>query len=305
MKNVIFRLVPFLCFAVTVLVSGLVWAQTGAPHDWQMGFQEPASPVAERLDSFHNMLLVIIGLITLFVTVLMIYVMVRFNAKANPEPSKVSHNTMLEVIWTAVPVVILLIIVLPSVKLIYYQDRIPEPEMTLKVTGYQWYWGYDYPDHDDISFMSYMLPDEELDASKGHQRLLSTDRPAILPVDTNIQILVTAADVLHGFAIPSLGMKIDAIPGRINQTWVRIEEPGVYYGQCSELCGKDHAFMPIEIHAVSKEEFQQWVASGGEAEISAAVLESTASTVPVEIMGKEMPDIEINEKVEEIIEDEG
>jgi cytochrome c oxidase subunit 2 len=150
-----------------------------------------------------------------------------------------------------------------SFPLLYYIDRSHEPEMTLKATGYQWYWGYEYPDQGGINFQSYMIPDKEIDKSKGQLRLLSTDNPVVLPVDTNIQILTTAADVIHAFAMPALGVKIDAIPGRINETWVRITKPGIYYGQCSELCGKDHAFMPIEIHAVSREEFNAWAISKG------------------------------------------
>lgn len=232
----------------------------GAPVDWQMGFQEAASPVAERLHHFHTGLLYLISAITAFVFLLLIIVIVRFNAKSNPNPSLFAHNTSIEVLWTVIPVIILIVIAIPSMKLLYYGDRTAEPEMTLKVTGYQWYWGFEYPDQGGKNFMSYLVPDDQIDASKGQVRLLSTDTPVVLPVDTNIQILVTAADVIHAFTVPALGFKIDAVPGRINETWVRITKPGVYYGQCSELCGKDHAYMPVEIHAVSKEEFAAWAA---------------------------------------------
>lgn len=231
------------------------------PQDWGINFQDPASPSADRLQEFHHMLLYIITPIVLFVTGLLFWVMVRYNRRANPVPRQFSHNVLIEVIWTIVPVLILLIIVIPSFKLLYYIDRTAEPEMTLKVTGYQWYWGFEYPDQEGINFQAYMVPEKDIDKTKGQIRLLSTDNPVVLPVDTNIQIIVTAADVLHAFALPALGVKIDAVPGRLNETWVRITKPGIYYGQCSELCGKDHAYMPVEVHAVSKEEFQAWTAS--------------------------------------------
>ena len=233
------------------------------PVDWQMGFQEAASPVAERIHSFHTMLLYIISFVAAFVFALLLIVIVRFNAKANPKPALFAHNTPIEVLWTVVPVIILIVISVPSMKLLYYGDRTANPEMTLKITGYQWYWGYEYPDQGGVNFMSYLVPDDEIDTTKGQQRLLSTDNPVVLPVDTNIQILVTAADVLHAFAMPAFGIKLDAVPGRMNETWLRITKPGVYFGQCSELCGKGHAYMPIEVHAVSKEEFADWVAKQG------------------------------------------
>lgn len=244
----------------------LLWSEpalAGYPEDWQLGLQEAASPVAERINEFHNLLLWIISIITAFVLALLLYVMVRFNKRANPEPKQFTHNVLIEVIWTVIPVLILIVIVVPSFKLLYYADRVAEPEMTLKVTGYQWYWGYEYPDHGDVSFTSYMIPDEEIDTDKGEKRLLSTDTKVVLPVDTNIQILITAGDVLHAWAVPALGIKTDAVPGRLNETWVNIKKPGVYYGQCSELCGKDHAYMPIEIHAVSKEAFNSWIVENG------------------------------------------
>lgn len=246
---------------LTLLASGM--AMAAGPVDWQMGFQEAASPVAEHIHRFHNMLLYIISFVAAFVFILLIIVMLRFNAKANPKPALFAHNTMIEVIWTVIPVIILIVIAVPSMKLLYYGDRTADPEMTLKITGYQWYWGYEYPDQGGINFMSYLVPDEEIDAAAGQQRLLSTDNPVVLPVDTNIQILVTAADVLHSFAMPAFGIKLDAVPGRMNETWLRIEKEGVYYGQCSELCGKGHAYMPIEIHAVSKDKFAAWVAEKG------------------------------------------
>lgn len=228
---------------------------------WQINFQEAASPSAEHQHSFHHFLLWIITAITLFVTALLAYVMIRFNKRANPVPSQFSHNVMIEIIWTVIPILILLVIAVPSFRLLYFTDRTPNPEMTLKVTGYQWYWGYEYPDNNGINFLSYMVPEKDIDESKGQIRLLSTDNAIVLPTDTNIRILVTAADVIHAFAVPALGVKIDAMPGHTNETWVRITKPGTYYGQCSELCGKDHAYMPIEVRAVPKDEFASWTAS--------------------------------------------
>ena len=231
---------------------------------WEINFQPAASPVAERLHEFHNFLLWIISAIAIFVLLLLIYVVLRFNKKANPKPAQFTHNVLIEIIWTAVPVLILIVIIIPSFKLLYYTDRVENPEMTLKVTGYQWYWGYEYPDNDGINFLSYMIPEAEIKKDEGQLRLLSTDTKVVLPVDTTIAIQVTAGDVLHSWAVPALGIKVDAVPGRLNEAWVRITKPGIYYGQCSELCGKDHAYMPIEIHAVPKEEFEAWVVKAKE-----------------------------------------
>ena len=235
------------------------------PKPLQLGFGEPATPQMERILAFHDDLLMwVITAIVIFVTALLLWVVVRYNTKTNPKPSKTTHNVPIEVIWTVVPVIILLIIAIPSFKMLYYLDRTENPELTLKVTGHQWYWSFEYQDYlgesySDIAFDAYMLKDDELDPAKGHRRLLSTDNPVVLPIDTNIQILVTASDVIHSFTIPAFGFKKDAVPGRINETWFRIDKPGTYYGQCSEICGKDHAFMPVEVKAVSKEEFEQWL----------------------------------------------
>jgi cytochrome c oxidase subunit 2 len=227
------------------------------PRPWQMGFQDAASPIMEQIDAFHNMMLVVITLIVLFVLALLVYVMIRFGAARNPTPSKVTHNTVVEVLWTVVPVIILMLIAIPSFKLLYAQKVIPEAEMTVKAIGLQWYWTYEYPDHGDLTFDAIMIPDAEI--QEGQLRLLETDNRLVLPVQTNIRILVTADDVLHSWAIPAFGIKMDAVPGRINETWVRIEHEGVYYGQCSELCGIYHGFMPITVEAVSKEAFAEWV----------------------------------------------
>lgn len=229
----------------------------GAAVPEQLYFQHPASPSMEKIVAFHDGMLIMTTAIAVFVLILLVIVVVRFNAKANPVPSKTTHNTMLEVVWTGIPVLILLVVVIYSMKLLYFVERVPESEMTLKVTGYQWYWGYEYPDNGGINFLSYLVPQEDL--KEGQLRLLTTDNEVVLPVDTTIRIQVTAADVLHSFAVPAFGIKIDAVPGKLNETWVKIERPGMYYGQCSELCGQGHGFMPIMIHAVSKEDFANWV----------------------------------------------
>ncbi len=242
-----------------LIVVGAMAGAPGAaqPRPWQMGFQPAASPVMREITDFHNLLLVIAVLICLVVLGLMFYVVVRFNEKANPTPSKTTHNTIIEVLWTALPVLILVIIAVPSFKLLYFMDRTQNPEMTIKATGHQWYWSYDYPDHGNISFDANIVPDEELKA--GQLRLLETDNRVVLPVDTDIRVLLTSDDVIHNWAVPSLGLKLDTVPGRISETWVRIEREGTFYGQCSELCGINHAYMPIAIEAVSKTAFAEWV----------------------------------------------
>ena len=231
----------------------------GAPEPWQLGLQDAATPVMEEVQDFHNLLLVIITAITIFVLALMLYTGWRFHEKRNPTPSKTTHNTVIEVIWTAVPVIILVVIAIPSFKLLYYEDQVVDAEMTVKAIGRQWYWSYEYPDHGGVSFDAFMIEDADIDPAKGELRQLSTNQAVVLPVDTNVRILTTSSDVLHSFAMPSMGVKRDAVPGQLNETWVRIQEEGLYYGQCSELCGVRHNAMPIEIKAVSKQEFEQWV----------------------------------------------
>jgi cytochrome c oxidase subunit 2 len=223
---------------------------------WQINLQDAASPVMERVHGFHNMLLVIQISIVVLVLGVLAYIIVRFNSKRNPDPSRTAHNTLLEIVWTAVPIVILVIIAIPSLKLLYYSDRAQDPEMTLKVTAHQWYWSYTYPDHGDFAFDSLPVAAEVLEA--GQPRLLTVDNPIVLPIDTTVQVLVTTDDVIHNFAVPSLGLKTDATPGRVNETWVRISKEGTYYGMCSELCGVNHYYMPIQVKAVSKERFAAW-----------------------------------------------
>lgn len=232
-------------------------ALAGQPVPWQMGFQEAATPTMERISSFNDLLLVIIVAITIFVLGLLLYVMWRFNEKRNPNPSRTTHNTLIEVLWTVIPVIILVGIAVPSFKLLYFADRIEEADMTIKAIGRQWYWSYEYPDHGNFTFDAYLVAEEDL--QEGQVRLLDTDNPVVLPVDTNIRVLVTASDVLHNFAMPSFGVKLDGVPGRINETWFRITRTGTFYGQCSELCGAGHAYMPITIKAVTPEAFEDWV----------------------------------------------
>ena len=250
---------PLVAYAEDVAEATDTVAEEGGiiAKPWQLGFSEASSPVMERINSFHNELLFIITGIVLFVLGLLLFVLIRFNKKANPVPSKTTHNVALEVAWTIIPVVILAIVVIPSMRLLYFQDKIEKADMTLKVTGYQWYWGYEYPDHGDIAFDAIMIPDAEI--KEGQKRLLETYNKVVLPVDTNIRVLVAAADVIHAWAVPSLGVKKDAVPGQLNETWLRINKPGIYYGQCSELCGEGHGFMPIQIEAVTPEEFEAWV----------------------------------------------
>ncbi|MGC6512758.1 MAG: cytochrome c oxidase subunit II [Parvibaculales bacterium] len=227
------------------------------PEPWQLGFQPAATDMMSRITSFNNFLLYLMTAITLLVLALMVYVMIRFNAKANPEPSKTSHNTLIEVIWTVVPILILVVIAIPSFRLLYDQVELPEADMTIKATGYQWYWGYEYPDHGDFAFDAIMLEDDELQA--GQPRLLATDNAVVVPVNATVRVVVTSADVIHNWAMPAFGNKMDAIPGRLNETWFRAEKTGTYYGQCSELCGIRHAFMPIMVKVVEQEEFAAWV----------------------------------------------
>ena len=244
-----------LAFAAGIFAAAVPAAQA-MPVDGGLGLQEAVTPVMHDIIAFHDLLLTIITGIVLLVLVLLIIVMVRFNRRANPTPSKTTHNTLLEVAWTVLPVMILVVIAIPSFRLLYKQVVVPEAELTVKAVGYQWYWGYEYPDNGDIELISNMVDDADLEA--GQPRLFTADEALVVPVDTTVRVIVTAADVIHAFAVPQFGVKIDAIPGRLNETWFRAEKTGMYYGQCSELCGTRHAFMPINVKVVSKEEFQEW-----------------------------------------------
>ncbi|MGB0920094.1 MAG: cytochrome c oxidase subunit II [Alphaproteobacteria bacterium] len=272
------RLAAFGPFLATLLFAPAALAQQ--PTEWGLYFQEAASPVMRDITSFHDLLLVIITVITIFVAGLLLYVMVRFNRRANPEASTTSHNTLIEVIWTVAPILILVVIAIPSFRLLYLEDVIPEDiDLTIKATGNQWYWSYEYPDHGNFSFDSIMKEDDELE--EGEPRLLAVDNRIVVPVNKKVRVLVTASDVIHNFAMPAFGVKMDGVPGRMNETWFLAEKEGTYYGQCSELCGIRHAFMPIQIDVVSEEEFAQWIewAKTEYADASSAPITLAASPV--------------------------
>jgi cytochrome c oxidase subunit 2 len=235
-----------------MVAAGAAFAGMGQPTPWEYTLQHSATPVMDSVNWVHNFLLWIISSITIFVMVLLVVVMVKFNAKANPVPSKTTHNTLIEVIWTIVPVLILVAIAVPSFRLLFEQLDIPKSDLTIKVTGKQWYWTYSYPDHGKFEFDSLMATDKQ-------PRLLAVDNEIVVPVNKVVRVQVTGADVIHSFAVPSFGIKIDAIPGRLNETWFKATKEGMFYGQCSELCGKDHAFMPIAVRVVSDQEFATWV----------------------------------------------
>ncbi len=243
-------------------LTNSAYAAVGAPTPAGIELQPAATEVMREITDFHSFLLVIIVAISVFVLALLLWVMVRYNRRANPTPKKFTHNMFVEVVWTIVPVLILVVIAWKSFPLIYEQERIPEEaELTLKVTGNSWFWTLEYPDQ-GVSIAANLLPEEEARA-QGRPYLLATTEPLLVPVDTTIRVLVTSNDVIHAFAMPAFGVKEDAIQGRTNETWFRVDRPGVFYGQCSELCGVNHAYMPIEIHAVPRAEFEQWVAAQG------------------------------------------
>jgi len=267
-----------------VLAAGSAQAQRlGKARDGQIDMLEPASPIMEQVTDLHNLLLIVSAAICVLVAGLLIWVMIRYNRGRNPEPSRSSHNTPLEIAWTTIPVLILVLIAVPSFRLLYAQDRTPEADVVVKVTGHQWYWTYEYPDEDGMRFDAFMLPSEyftdpspEVQADKREalddladflgrdeppqiHRLLDTDTRMVVPVDSVVKVLVTASDVLHSWTVPAFGIKIDSIPGRLNETWFKATETGTYYGQCSELCGIRHAFMPIVVEVVSEEDYRAWL----------------------------------------------
>ena len=225
-------------------------------EDWQLSFQNPATDLMQKVVSLHDMILIVMTVVTLFVLFLLFYVSFRFSAKRNPTPSTTTHNTVIEVLWTAIPIVILVVIAIPSFKLLYEQEKSDSYDMTVKVIGHQWYWEYEYPDHGDFYFESYMVQDEDL--QEGDLRLLTVDNPLVIPANKNVQILISAGDVLHSWAVPSMGIKTDAVPGRLNETWVNVKEPGTYRGQCSEICGSGHGFMPVVVKVLPENEFMAW-----------------------------------------------
>jgi cytochrome c oxidase subunit II len=255
--------------ALLGLSSSVLAQSLGRPEAWQYKLQPAATPVMRQVEDFHTFLMIIISSIVALVLGLLLIVIVRFNARSNPTPSRTTHNTLVEVLWTVVPVVILVMIAIPSFRLLYLQRVIPPADMTVKITGNKWYWSYEYPDQGGIAFDSNMLGNEEADA-KREPRYLAVDNPMVVPANKTVRIIVTASDVIHAWALASFGQKIDAVPGRLNEDWFLVDKPGVYYGQCSELCGKDHAFMPITLRAVPEAEFNAWVQSAKTAGVEEA-----------------------------------
>ena len=257
------RLIGAVLLGVAVALVAFVAIHAGAvladqPRPWEMTMQESATPVHDRLTTLHNWILVLITLITLFVLGLLLYTMARFRASRSPTPTRTAHNTVLEVAWTAIPIVILVLLAIPSLRLLYFQDRTHDAGLTLKVTAYQWYWGFEYPDQNGVQIESRLVRDEDLRA--GQVRLLEVDNRAFVPVNTNIRVLVTSNDVIHSFFVPATGVQVYGIAGRTNETWLNFERPGVYRGQCNQICGLDHGYMPLVIEAVSREQFDRWVA---------------------------------------------
>jgi cytochrome c oxidase subunit 2 len=230
-----------------------------ALENWQMTFQEPVTDVMRQTVDLHNYMMIYMTLIVLVVLGLLIYVCVRFNEKANPVPDKFTHNVTIEVIWTVVPIIIIILVGAPALSFLRESFEPKNVDMTIKVVGHQWYWSYEYPDHGNFGFDSNIVKDEDI--KEGQYRLLEVDNPIVMPVDTTVKFLVTAADVIHDFAVPQFAIKTDAVPGRINHAWAKVNKIGTYYGQCSELCGVNHGFMPIKIHVVSKEDFESWINS--------------------------------------------
>ncbi len=247
------------------------------PKPWEMGMQASGGPLKTEEIDLHNLVLVIITVITLFVAGLLVWVAVRYNSKRNPTPSQTSHNTFLEVAWTVIPILILVVIAIPSFRLVYYEDRTQDADLTVKVTGHQWYWEYSYPDKGNIDFSSYIVPDDQL--KPGQPRLLTVDNELVVPAGKNIRILTGSTDVIHSFFIPSLGVQRYAIPGRTIETWFRADKPGVYYGECNQICGTNHSRMPIVVHAVTPQEFDAWLVQA-KTKFSDAGTPATASVTP-------------------------
>lgn len=294
MSGMLSRLKLGMFAALAAILPATAHGQTyGHAEPGQLGLQPPVTPIMESVHAFHDgLLLWIITIITLVVLALLVWVMVRYNHKANPTPSQVTHNTLVEVVWTVLPILILVIIAIPSFGVLADQETVPDgeraylagnifsggetvlpaPEITIKATGYQWYWGYEYMD-EGVSVTQIMLGDEaRLERKPDEPRLLAVDNEVIVPVNTTVRVQVTAGDVIHSFAVPSFGIKVDAVPGRLNETWFHATREGIYYGQCSELCGKDHAFMPIAIRVVSQEVYDTWIETATSSNVRDAYL---------------------------------
>jgi len=243
---------------VAALSGGAALAQAvGAPRPWEMDMQRAFGPVKQHQIDLHDLVLVIITVITLFVGGLLLWVMWRYNARRNPVPNRTAHHTLLEIAWTVIPVLILVVMAIPSFRLIYYEDKGRDIDLTVKVTGHQWYWEYSYPDKNNINFTSYIIPDDQLKA--GQLRLLDVDNQLVVPVGKNIRVLQTSTDVIHSWFIPALGVQRYAIPGRTIETWFRADQPGVFYGECNQICGTNHSRMPIVVRAVTPQEFDAWL----------------------------------------------
>ena len=251
-----------LAFLISIISKKAISAENvGQAVPWGLNLREPFSPFMADSVAFHNELLWLVSIISLFVLALMVIIVLKYNAKSNPKPSKTTHNTFLEISWTVVPVLILVLMAIPSFKLLYKGDVVPEAHMTIKAIGHQWYWSYEYPDHGNFTYDAWLVQDEEdlEDQSRLFTRLLTTDTRVVVPVGKVIKVYVTSRDVIHAWAVPSLGVKKDAVPGRLNETYFIADREGIFYGQCSELCGLNHGFMPIEVHAVSEEKFIEWI----------------------------------------------
>ncbi len=263
-------------FVFSLTAGPVAWAQgvVGAPHPWEIGMQRSFGPIKDRIINLHTLVLIIITLITLFVGGLLLWVIIRYNARRNPVPSQTSHNTIIEILWTVVPVLVLVIIAIPSFRLIYYQDRTPDPDMTIKVTAHQWYWEYSYPDQGNIDIESRYVHDEDL--KPGQLRLLDVDNQMVIPVGKKVRILTSSTDVIHSFFIPALGVQRYAIPGRTIETWLEASQAGTFYGECNQICGQDHSRMPISVKAVPEAEFKAWVEETKKS-ASAAALSRIAS----------------------------
>ena len=257
-RNILTGATALVTSVVVSVTEVLANPQTGQPAEWQLGFQRAVTPVMESINTLHNYVLILITLISLFILALLIFVAVRFNAKSNPNPSQVTHNTVIEVLWTVVPILILVVMAIPSFKLLYLQDTFPEHvDLNIKATAYQWFWTYEYPD-EGFEFDAFKLEAEEAE-EVGEPYLLAVDTKVVVTVGKVVRVQVTSADVIHAWAVPALGVKMDAYPGRLNELWFQVNEPGVYYGQCSELCGQGHAFMPIAVEAMLEAEYEVWL----------------------------------------------
>jgi len=256
-----FKKALFLLFSYMISSPAISAENVGQAVPWGLNLREPFSKFMADSIAFHDGLMWLISIISLFVLLLLAIIVFKYNAKSNPKPSKTTHNTFLEVAWTAVPVLILVLMAIPSFKLLYQGDVVPESDITIKAIGHQWYWSYEYPDHGNFTYDAWLVHDKDdlEDPSRLYTRLLTTDTRVVVPVGKVIRVQVTSTDVIHAWAVPSLGVKKDSVPGRLNETWFKADMEGIFYGQCSELCGANHGFMPIEVHAVSEEEFLQWV----------------------------------------------